>query len=77
MMELDVVVADYQRFARDNERNWGVIHQSLDQIENDNATGMDLTFHVSFFRSKLSDFSRKIRISLDGFLMLYLRVSLD
>ena len=47
-MELDVAVSDYHRFARDNERNWGIINESLDQIEYDNTTGTDLTFHVSF-----------------------------
>lgn len=46
-MELDVVVADYNRVAKDNERNWGIINESLDQIEHDNTTGVDLTFHVS------------------------------
>ena len=58
-MEFEVVVEDFQRLLKDNERNWSILDKSFDQLETDNLSGKEIAPQVSqkkffsfFFRSQ-------------------------
>ena len=58
-MEFEVVVEDFQRLLKDNERNWSILDKSFDQLETDNLSGKEIApqvsqknFLVFFFRSQ-------------------------
>lgn len=46
-MELEVVVEDFQRLLKDNERNWSILDKSFDQLEIDNLSGKEIAPQVS------------------------------
>ena len=46
-MEFEVVVEDFQRLLKDNERNWSILDKSFDQLETDNLSGKEIAPQVS------------------------------